>query len=777
MALPARASWPLLLGLLILAGLGGLDAAWGERRVITTAVVVAPFATALFGRQRETFAVAAAALLVTLASPVWNDNLGDADYFVRVGVVVAGAAFAILGVRTRERLGVDRDRFRLLSAAAALGDTVTTVDDTIRRVTELLIPEVADVCAIDVERAGQDDRRAIAYDGPLPGDVADLDEERRIAVELRAGGRRIGTLTLAMTTSGRRYDDADREFVAVLAGRIALALANAGLSSEVESLEAQLSAALGQLAEAVTIQDTTGTLIYANQAAADALGFATPEELLATPVQEIVDGFDSFLDDGSPMTLEALPGRKVLAGEHADPVVIRAIDRATGEERWRITKATAVLDADGRPALAVNVIEDVTEVKRAEMTQRFLAQAGEVLASSLDYEVTLKRVTELVVPELADWCSVALPDGAGFIRSVAVAHVDPDRIRLAQDYNARFAQRVGDPGGSAQVLREGVAQVVNDIPDELLSQAVSDPEQLEILRGIGMRAAMIVPMVAASGVIGVISFISAESGRPFSQSDVEIAEELGRRAGAAVENARLYAERSRIAQTLQAGLLPEELPAVPGFDLAALYRPAGRETFVGGDFYDALSTDRGWLVLVGDVTGRGAEAAALTAEARHTLRTAGVLLGEPLAAVAHLNRALVGQPELPICTVAVAELRAEGEAVHATIVCAGHPQPLLVRGDEVRAVGAPGPMVGAWADAVWRAETVEILPGDVLVLYTDGVIDAVGEHERFGEERLARTLRGTSGAANAVTRIRAALEAFERGDQADDTAVLALERT
>jgi PAS domain S-box-containing protein len=750
---------------------------WGPERVVASTVVLGPFATALLARERETLVVGAAAICAAIASGFWNDNLGDLDYVVRVVVVAVGTAFAVLGARARARLLADQERFRLLRGAAELGDRTTTVDDVVRGVNELLVPSFADVCAIDVVRDGRTERLAITTTGPAV-DLAALEPAQRISVELRTRGHAIGGLTLARTAaSRRRFGAADEEFAVVLAGRIALALDNAGLSSEVELLAARLSAALSGLAEAVTIQDRTGRLIYANEAAARSLGFATPEELLATPPREIVDAFESFHDDGTPLQIERLPGRRLLAGEpDVEPLLIRAIDRATGAERWRVTKATAVLDRDGRPSLAVNVIEDVTEVKRAEVTQRFLAQAGEVLASSLDYEETLNRVAQLAVPDLADWCSVSMPDEHGFLRPVALAHADPEKVRVAREYNRRFAPRVTDEGGSAQVLRDGVSQVLNDIPDELLRQAVDDPEQLEIVRSIGMRAAMIVPMVAASGVIGTISFVSAESGRPFADADLELAEELGRRAGAAVENARLYTERSRIAHTLQMSLLPGELPAIPGFELAALYRPAGEESFVGGDFYDALETERGWMIIVGDVTGRGIEAAALTAQARHTLRTAGGLLGDPVAAIEHLNRALADQADLPICTAAVVLLDDREEPTVAHVACAGHPQPLLVRGDDVRAVGARGPMVGAWRDSVWRTETVELAADDVLVLYTDGVTDAVGEDERFGEERLAATVRGAEDAPEVVERIQQALRGFERGEQADDTAVVAVQR-
>ena len=283
---------------------------------------------------------------------------------------------------------------------------------------------------------------------------------------------------------------------------------------------------------------------------------------------------------------------------------------------------------------------------------------------------------------------------------------------------------------------------------------------------------MIVPMVAAGRVIGVISFVSAESGRSFTQADLELAEELGRRAGTAVENARLYPERSHIAATLQRGLLPDALPVIDGLRLASLYRPAGEENLVGGDFYDAFPTASGWMLLVGDVTGRGAEAAALTGQARHTLRTAGALLGDPDAALEQLNRALAQRTELTPCTVALVQLAPD--LATANVRCAGHPQPLLVRDGEPRPVGHFGPMLGAWPDSHWRAERVALRPGDVLVLYSDGVTRHRRGDGRFGDERLLAALRGVRDADGAVAAIDAALNAFQRGPQADDTAVLAL---
>jgi serine phosphatase RsbU (regulator of sigma subunit) len=461
----------------------------------------------------------------------------------------------------------------------------------------------------------------------------------------------------------------------------------------------------------------------------------------------------------------------VLRGEEAEPMLVRAVDRRTGEERWRLVKATSVPVREGEPRLAVTVIEDVTEVKRGELGQRFLARAGAMLASALDYEKTLAQVADLAVPRLADWCSVTLPAG-DWLRSVAVAHTDPAKVAYAERYQERYPTSLDEPTGAPQVLRDGVSQVINAVDDALLEAAVPDPVQRAELAALGIRAAMIVPMVSAGHVIGVISLVSAESGRTFTQADLELAEELGRRAGTAVENARLYAERSHIAATLQRGLLPDELPAIDGLELASLYRPAGDENLVGGDFYDAFPTPSGWMLLIGDVTGRGAEAAALTGQARHTLRTAGMLLGDPAAALEQLNRALAQRTELTPATVALVHVAPDVAA--ASVRCAGHPQPLLIRDGEPRAVGHFGPMLGAWPDSTWKPEEIALRAGDVLVLYSDGVTDTVGAAERFGEARLLEALRGVRDAGEAVFAVDAALNAFQRGPQADDTAVLAL---
>ena len=382
---------------------------------------------------------------------------------------------------------------------------------------------------------------------------------------------------------------------------------------------------------------TTNRLLYANDAAARTLGYASAEVLLTTP-RGAARRRRRLLQRGrlAAERPRATPPTRVLRGEDPGPVTIRIVKRATGEERWRVTKARGVNDSRGRPRLVVSVIEDITERKRSELAQRLLSRTGDVLASSLDYEQTLQggrrprraRARRLVRGEHArppgrHPAGRRRPQrpGEGRVRA---------RLRAALP-DARERRRAARRRSSAT----GRPQLIPEIPDELLEQAVEDPEQLELIRSLGMRSAAMVPMAAATGPpIGVISFVNAESGRVFTETDLELFEEIGRRAGIAIENARLYEERSHDRAHAAARAAAAGAARHPRASrLATLYRPAGRENWVGGDFYDAFAVRDGWMVVVGDVAGRGAPAASLTAYSRHVMRTAAQLHDDPLDAV------------------------------------------------------------------------------------------------------------------------------------------------
>jgi PAS domain-containing protein len=231
-----------------------------------------------------------------------------------------------------------------------------------------------------------------------------------------------------------------------------------------------------------------------------------------------------------------------------------------------------------------------------------------------------------------------------------------------------------------------------------------------------------VPIRVRGGVAGTILF----SGCPFGALETAVAEDLGLRVGAAVDNARLYRTRAAIAQTLQASLLPPILPEIPGLETAALYRPAGEGNDVGGDFYDLFSTGDGeWFLVMGDVCGKGAEAAAVTALARYTIRAAAMQRRSPSEVLTWLNAAMLRQRTRHFVTIACTRLDLDERGLAATVACGGHPFPRILRASgDVEALGVNGTLLGVLEAIKLQDRTSRLAPGDALVLYTDGLTES-----------------------------------------------------
>ncbi len=362
---------------------------------------------------------------------------------------------------------------------------------------------------------------------------------------------------------------------------------------------------------------------------------------------------------------------------------------------------------------------------------------------------------------------------------MAVEHVDPARVALAREVQERYPPDKRSDTGAWGVLRRGRAELYREIPDELLVQTAVDEEHLELIRKVGLRSAMLAPMALRDEVLGVISFVSAESGRRFDEHDLALAEDLALRAAAAVENARLFQTASSIAHTLQTSLLPPVLPELPGMDLAAAYRPAGKGYEVGGDFYDVFSTagDQ-WYLVIGDVCGKGAEAAAVTALARYTIRAAAVRRRSPAAILRWLSDAMIQQSEGAgrFCTIACAHLDLGRVPARVTVACGGHPLPLLVRADRsAEEVGEPGTLLGMVPEPELQDRSAELRRGDTLVLYTDGLTEAQAPARVWTPEELAEAARASAGGPAAAT-VEGLMDATigALADVRDDVAVLAL---
>jgi serine phosphatase RsbU (regulator of sigma subunit) len=503
----------------------------------------------------------------------------------------------------------------------------------------------------------------------------------------------------------------------------------------------------------------------------------TVEDVRNQEPRALMDEYIVTDEHGAPLGMDDLPSVRLLRGEPAPPLLLHSVSRATGQVGWRLLKAAALRDTDGEMIAAVTVIEDFTALKQAEARTQVLAESGRLLVSSLDYEQTLQNVADVAVPALADWCVVDLVDEHLRRETVATAHRDPAKRRLASRLRELQPDELEPDRALTRVLRTGVPELYSEITDEQLAQAADSEEELELLRALQMRSVVLVPMRVPQRILGVMTLVTAESLRTLTGEDLALAEQLARRAAVAVENARLHTKLAEVASTLQRDLLPDELPDVPGWDLAALYKPAGESARVdvGGDFYEVFETDAGWSVLIGDVTGKGVRAAAMTAMMRYGARFASRLEPQPMAILARLNEFLRQRPGDAMCTALCAQLRSE----EIVLCSAGHPPALIVDGSgQVREEPITGPLLGAFANPTWPEQTLSVRQDELILLYTDGIPETAGKGERFGIERLRAHMAEHANAtpAGLLAGIEAVLDAFSTAAGHDDIAALALRR-
>jgi phosphoserine phosphatase RsbU/P len=398
--------------------------------------------------------------------------------------------------------------------------------------------------------------------------------------------------------------------------------------------------------------------------------------------------------------------------------------------------------------------------RRRRSWTAYLAETSELLGQSLDVDLAVAVIPQVVVPRLGRWCAVHLVDPVGRVRLAALTHADEEEIadlRAALDPQAR--------PGLAPELRATLAELVRGA--EMPARVAVPTDGLAV------------PLRTRGRTIGTL-LVGRPQGRPHSPEDAVLIGDVARRAALAVQNAQSSAAHVAVSQALQRAVLPRALPVVPGVEFAAEFKPVTTGSEVGGDFYDVLAVDPGrWMVCIGDVCGKGARAAARTGLVRDVLRVL-VRGGRTVPdALGLLNDVMMEAADpLQYCTLAAATLRRDGGGgLDVQLVLAGHPQPVLVRaGGTAEPVGAFGTAVGLVRRLEVTATTHRLAPGDTLLVYTDGVTERRRGREQFGPERLLAAAAAAAGrpARQVVASVLEAVERFSSGPAGDDVALLAV---
>ena len=768
--------------------------------VLMNLLVFGPLVAAFRSRPRTTALVAVYAVVLALLEGVAHGFFGSADHLVRCAAIAATGVVAVWGSWQRERTARAEASAALLARAGAMLGASPDHEATLRDVAGLVVPAAADRIAVDVVEADGVRRVASATAAPsadtAASDAAGLVEVVRTGepvlldetaiLPLRARDAVVGVLTIGSTTAPPVPDSPALAFARELAAECATAIDNARLHQELRDSEEalrrsndQLGAILGGVADGVLARDAAGQVVYANAAAAVLLERPSADALRRTPLGEVTRWVRLYDEAGSLVEAGDLPGARLLRGDAAPDRLLRFEGIDTGVERWVLVKARAVRGPDRELRLVLLIFEDVTERSRRERGERFLAEGSRVLAGSLDYEETLRTISGLAVPEIADVCSVDVAAPGGLIRNVATAHVDPAwvaRIEAARGRPRSFARGVG----VAEVLRTGSPRLYPNVDAVETGLGDHEPAQIHLLRDLGVTSAIVVPLTARGRTLGAMTLATDRSRRTFDADDLALAEELARRCALAVDNARLYGERSHVARTLQGSLVPAQIPPVPGFEVAARFHAAGEDAQVGGDFFDVFETDDGsWAAVVGDVSGKGADAAAITALARYTVRAVAYHGRRPSTVLRELNDAVLRHDlDDRFCTAVFARLRGGPKGSRVQLSSGGHPLPILVTAEgDVRSVGKPGTALGIASAPRLTDREIELRPGDKLVFVTDGVIEARVAGRMLGVDGLERLLARTGSDDAVATGERIEHAILGEGTPRDDIAVLVLRAT
>ncbi|HTD34725.1 MAG TPA: SpoIIE family protein phosphatase [Candidatus Elarobacter sp.] len=463
--------------------------------------------------------------------------------------------------------------------------------------------------------------------------------------------------------------------------------------------------------------------------------------------------------------------REAQAAREPFEVYARIRRAADGTFRWFHIRAAPAFEDDGKLAGWVATAIDVDERVRARTSLTLLADVSDVLARAVDEQRMFQEVAQLASRTIADWCAVYLRAPSGEVRIAALAHADPERLARAADTARRYPVRAADP--IARLIEEGRSAVIPRIGERTLRASTYDERHFGLAAQLDLASAAVAPLVIRDERAGALVLIRGRQAPPYDEGDLRIAEILAKRVALTTENVRQYRMQRRVADSFQRAALPKALPRTDGLALDAVYTAASDELSVGGDWYDAFPLPDGRLaVTVGDVAGKGLEAAVLMATVRQAIRVAALQGLAPSEILSAAEAAL--QLEYPDRLVTAFVALVDPRSWALAYASAGHPPALVRRPDgtllELHAAGLP---LGAPGVAERRTRHLLGIPaGSLIVLYTDGLIESTRDVIE-GEARLRAAL-----AHDAVLHTRSPATLIRDlvipGGALDDVAILTL---
>lgn len=611
------------------------------------------------------------------------------------------------------------------------------------------------------------------YPTPIPRhDVtAGLGLEAALAIPAPIGApERVVAVAEFHTTSFNTQSEELMALLAAFADQLGTFIARRraeAKSAEAERFRQHLAEVVRGTHDAVLSKDLDGIVTTWNPAAARLYGYSA---------EEAIGRHISFIVPPDHKDEEKVILERVKRGERLETYETERI-RADGT-RIAVSLTVSPIRSPMRGLIGASVVaRDITAEMRRRRAQEFLIAASRLLDTSLDPTETARTIVSTAVPELAEFCLIDFHRPDGWLGDSVVAGIDPE---MAARLERIRHESPLDPAGEhpvAQVLRLNQPMIWRDLKaPEVVDKVSQNSEHLQLMNEAGYNSAAVVPLVARGRTLGALSFLHAANDLRYDRGDLEFLTELGGRAALALDNARLYRERDRVAKNLQRGLRPPRPAEVAGLDISVVFEAAGEGIEVGGDLYDVMPTEDGCWILVGDVAGKGSTAAGVSVAVRHSVRGLVREIAEPDEVLRRVNDLLrTGESLNDFATAMLARLYRDPAGWRVVLASAGHPPAVLASEAGPEMLGG-GSVLGAWQEANIDRHERTLDPSDTLALCTDGWLEAGPVVSHQGPEAFAEMTQTLSGLelGEVTERLRADAVGRSSGSLRDDLVVLAV---